>query len=42
MWKFLGQKSFPLSEKRYMEQLDAVRSYSSFTDHTNNVQPTCN
>jgi hypothetical protein len=24
MWKFLGQKSFPLSEKRYMEQLDAV------------------
>lgn len=24
MWKFLGQKSFPMSEKRYMEQLGAV------------------
>lgn len=24
MWKFLGQKSFPMSEKKYMEQLDAV------------------
>jgi len=24
MWKFLGQKSFPLSEKKYMEQLNAV------------------
>eukprot|EP00959_Pyramimonas_sp_CCMP1952_P280134 5856300-Pyramimonas_sp.AAC.2 len=24
MWKYLGQKSFPLSEKRYMEQMDAV------------------
>jgi hypothetical protein len=24
MWKFLGQKSFPMSERKYMEQLDAV------------------
>ena len=24
MWKFLGQKSFPLTEAQYMEQLDAV------------------
>jgi hypothetical protein len=24
MWKFLGQKSFPMSERQYMEQLDAV------------------
>lgn len=24
MWKFVGQKSFPLSEAAYMEQLDAV------------------
>ena len=24
MWKYLGQRSFPMSEKRYMEQLDAV------------------
>ncbi len=24
MWKFQGQKSFPLSEAAYMEQLDAV------------------
>ncbi len=24
MWKFVGQKSFPMSEAQYMEQLDAV------------------
>jgi hypothetical protein len=24
MWKFVGQKSFPLGEEAYMEQLDAV------------------
>jgi len=24
MWKFVGQKSFPLSEEAYVEQLDAV------------------
>ena len=24
MWKFLGQKSFPLSEAEYVEQTDAV------------------
>ena len=24
MWKFLGQKSFPLSEQQYMDQLEAV------------------
>ena len=24
MWKFLGQKSFPLSEEEYIEQTDAV------------------
>jgi len=24
MWKFVGQKSMPLSEEAYMEQLDAV------------------
>jgi hypothetical protein len=24
MWKFLGQKSFPLSEEEYVEQTDAV------------------
>ena len=24
MWKFVGQKSFPLSEEAYLEQLDAV------------------
>ena len=24
MWKFVGQKSFPMSEAAYMEQLDAV------------------
>jgi len=26
MWKFLEQKSFPLSEEEYYEQLDAVAS----------------
>jgi hypothetical protein len=24
MWKFVGQKSFPMREEAYMEQLDAV------------------
>jgi len=26
MWKFVGQKSFPMTEQKYMEQLDAVAS----------------
>ncbi|EFJ45082.1 hypothetical protein VOLCADRAFT_38042, partial [Volvox carteri f. nagariensis] len=27
MWKFLEQRSFPLSETEYMQQLDAVAEY---------------
>lgn len=27
MWKFLEQKSFPLTEEEYMMQLDAVAEY---------------
>ncbi|KAL6759884.1 hypothetical protein V8C86DRAFT_2563486 [Haematococcus lacustris] len=27
MWKFLEQKSFPLSEEQFMQQLDAVAEY---------------
>ncbi len=27
MWKFLEQQSFPLTEKEFMEQLDAVAAY---------------
>lgn len=27
MWRFLEQKSFPLSEQEYMQQLDAVAEY---------------
>jgi hypothetical protein len=27
MWKFLEQKSFPLTEAEYDEQLDAVAEY---------------
>jgi hypothetical protein len=27
MWKFLEQRSFPLTETEYMQQLDAVAEY---------------
>lgn len=27
MWKFLEQRSFPLNETEYMQQLDAVAEY---------------
>lgn len=29
MWKFLEQRSFPLTETEYMQQLDAVAEYLS-------------